>query len=80
MTHDQVFQAADVAVRSIKSAQPESVWQNFAAALGRSADYDKLSDKDIRSLTSKTLWAHEAVCKTVSRIGRLAQRCGCFRG
>jgi hypothetical protein len=32
MTHDQVFQAADVAVRSIKSAQPESVLRNFAAA------------------------------------------------
>ena len=71
MTHDQLFQAADVAVRSIKSAQPDSVLRNFAAELGRAADYDKLSAKDIRSMTSKTLWAYEAVCKTTYRIGRV---------
>jgi hypothetical protein len=52
-------------------ADPDSVLRNFAAALGRAADYDKLSAKDVRSMTSKALWAHEAVCKTTFRIGRV---------
>jgi hypothetical protein len=66
----ELFAAADQAVRTIKTGNAEDTIQAFATALGRDADYRSLSAKDVRSITSKLIWANEAISRQVYRLGR----------
>jgi hypothetical protein len=66
----ELFAAADQAIRTIKAGDAEATIEAFATALGRGSDYRSLSAKDVRSITSKLLWANETISRQVYRLGR----------
>jgi hypothetical protein len=67
----QLFVASHNAIMAITDNNAESVLREWAAGLGRAADFDKLSAKAVRSLSSKAAWANLAITKTVNRLGRI---------
>jgi hypothetical protein len=64
------FDAADQAIRNIKSGNAEGTIAAWCAAIGRQADYARLSGKDLRSIINKTLWTSEALSRQAGRLHR----------
>jgi hypothetical protein len=70
-TNAQLYEAADLAIRDIKSGDPEGVIAAWCAAIGRQADYARLSGKDLRSIINKAIWTHEALTRQVVRLHKV---------
>jgi hypothetical protein len=70
-TNAQLFEAADAAIRSIKSNNAESIIASFAAALSRAKDASALSAKSVRSIANRLAWTNENISKQVYRLGRI---------
>ena len=68
-TNSQLFEAADAAIRSIKSG--EETIMTFATALNRPADARALSDKDCRRIENKLNWTRESISRQVYRLARI---------
>jgi hypothetical protein len=70
-TNEQLFQAADIAIRTIKAGNAEDVIHSFATALGRASDVRALSDKSVQSIANRLAWTNENISKQVYRLGRI---------
>jgi hypothetical protein len=70
-TNEQLFQAADTAIRSIKTGNAEETIMAFATALNRPADARALSDRDCQRIENKLIWTRESIFRQVYRLARV---------
>lgn len=70
-TNAELFEAADAAIRSIKSGNADDVILAFANSLGRGSSARSLSDKTVRSISNRLAWTNENISKQVYRLGRI---------
>jgi hypothetical protein len=70
-THDQVFQAADIAIRTIRDGNEDSTITAFATALGRASDARALSAKSVKSIANRLSWTRENISRQVYRLARI---------
>jgi|HubBroStandDraft_6_1064221.scaffolds.fasta_scaffold617653_3 hypothetical protein len=71
MTTNAQFVASHNAIMKIDDGNAESVLREWAAGLGKAAQFERLSDKTIRSLGAKAIWANLAISRTVDRLGKI---------
>jgi hypothetical protein len=70
-TNAQLFEAADIAIRTIKDGNEDSTILAFATALGRASSARALSAKSVRSISNRLEWTKANISKQVYRLGRI---------
>jgi hypothetical protein len=70
-SNEQLFQAADIAIRSIRDGNEDATITAFANALGRASDARALSAKSVKSIANRLSWTRENISKQVYRLGRI---------